>query len=285
MNRRTFLRSLGAGGIAAAGAAGGFVAGRRDEILGEQRVKDTAPELSDAAGPVGETKGHGRVIWSAVVDQRVVALTFDDGPFPEFTPTVLDILGQRGIRATFNVMGYNAEKHPDLIKAEVEAGHEIGNHTWTHLDLAYLTPAETRRQLMKGRQAIEDVAGVKTRFFRPPRGELTGVAARYSVQMGYDVLLWSLAGDVPGFEEPQAVIDHVRQGIAPGSIIALHDGLGRGTFSLRSRGTASLRERRSAEVKALPDVLDLAMERGYRFVTVGELMALERPSGAASDPN
>jgi peptidoglycan/xylan/chitin deacetylase (PgdA/CDA1 family) len=274
VNRRRFLGLLGVGGITAAGGvAGGYGAGRIKEELAEDRAR----ELSDASGPVGQTTGHGRIIWSARTDQTAVAFTFDDGPFPEFTPTVLDILKQHGIRATFNVMGFNGERHPDLLKAEVEAGHEIGNHTWTHLDLAYQTPAETLRQLRRGRQAIEDVAEVSTRFFRPPRGELTGAAARYAIQLGYDILLWSLAGDVPGFERPPDVLNHVRRGLRPGAIVAFHDGIGRGTFAPRSRGSAVLRERRQAEVKALPDVLDMALERGYRFLTVSELLALERP--------
>ena len=91
--------------------------------------------------------------------ERVVALTFDDGPDPEFTPRVLEVLQRYGIAASFHLLGFNALNHPEEVKAVVAAGHEIGNHTFTHQDLAYETPEGTLLQLQRGRQSILDVAG------------------------------------------------------------------------------------------------------------------------------
>jgi peptidoglycan/xylan/chitin deacetylase (PgdA/CDA1 family) len=204
-----------------------------------------------------------------------VALTFDDGPWPEFTPKVLEVLDRFGVKATFNVMGYNAQHHSSLLLEEVKRGHEIGNHTWSHLDLTFQSPSITLDEIRLGRDAIEDVTGIRTRFFRPPRGELTGSAARYAAQFGHDILLWSIAGDVPGFERSEEVYDHVSTYLAPGGIIGFHDGIGRETFHLNTSGADNLRERRRAEVDALPRVLEMIMGRGYQVMTVTQLLALE----------
>ena len=160
MKRRAFL---GGGVAAVAGLAGGpALLDRR----GERQVR----ELSASAVPAapGRRLGQRRLIWSVSTAEPLAALTFDDGPDPELTPRILEVLAEHGVRATFNVMGWNALRHPDLVRAVVAAGHELGNHTWTHQDLAFQSALQTRRQLEWGREAIERTAGVRPRFFRPP---------------------------------------------------------------------------------------------------------------------
>ena len=104
------------------------------------RLSDSDPQVRElsasAASAPGQRLGQQRLIWSVSTVEPLAALTFDDGPDPELTPRILEVLAEHGVQATFNVMGWNALRHPDLVRAFVAAGHELGNHTWTHQDLA-----------------------------------------------------------------------------------------------------------------------------------------------------
>jgi peptidoglycan/xylan/chitin deacetylase (PgdA/CDA1 family) len=271
IDRRRFFALAGGTGLAGVVAGNGFDLGRE---IGSSRRSDR----SDGAAFTGRTPlGSKRVIWSVDTSRPLVALTFDDGPHPELTPRVLHILEARGIRATFNVMGLCAVRHALLTRTIAAGGHEIGNHTWTHLDLATQTAPETMRQLKKAKEAIADVAGLEARFFRPPRGELSGIAVRYAAQLGYDILMWSVARGVNGIGRPNAVAAHLSSSLRPGAIVSLHDGLGRSAFSPKTRKGEFLRRRREVEIEALPRVLDRAMASGIEFVTVSELVAAARP--------
>ncbi len=266
MKRRLFLTG-GAAGVAGLTGGMAFQLDRRDQ----HQVR----ELSACAVPSAPAHRLGRqqLIWSVPTHEPLVALTFDDGPDPELTPQILSVLAEHGARATFNMMGHNAMRHPDLVRAVVAAGHELGNHTWTHQDLTFQSGRETRRQLELGREAIEGIAGVRLRFFRPPRGNLTGPAIGHAAELGYDVLLWSVTRGPAGKGTPGVVADHLARTVAPGDVVALHDGIGRGTF--RPRGTAAreLRARRRVEVVALPAAIERLMGRGLRLVTASELLA------------
>lgn len=263
MKRRAFL----GGGVAAmAGLAGGpALLDRR----GERQVR----ELSASAAPApGQRLGQQRLIWSVSTVEPLAALTFDDGPDPELTPRILEVLAEHGVQATFNVMGWNALRHPDLVRAVVAAGHELGNHTWTHQDLAFQSTLQTRRQLERGREAIERTAGVRPRFFRPPRGNLTGSAIQSAAELGYDVLLWSVTRGSAGVGTPASVADHLARTVAPGDVVALHDGIGRGIFHPRGPGAHELRARRLVEIQALPAALERVLSRGLRLGTVSALL-------------
>jgi len=271
MKRRVFL---GGGVAAVAGLAGGpAILDRR----GERQVR----ELSASAVPAAPGRlGQRRLIWSVSTAEPLAALTFDDGPDPELTPRILEVLAEHGVRATFNVMGWNALRHPDLVRAVVAAGHELGNHTWTHQDLAFQSALQTRRQLEWGREAIEWTAGVRPRFFRPPRGNLTGSAIQSAAELGYDLLLWSVTRGGAGVGTPASVADHLARTVAPGDVVALHDGIGRGTFHPREPGAHKLRARRLVEVQALPAALERVLGRGLRLVTVSALLAAGEPHPA-----
>ena len=263
MKRRAFL---GGGAAAVAGLAGGpALLDRR----GERQVR----ELSASAAPApGQRLGQQRLIWSVSTVEPLAALTFDDGPDPELTPRILEVLAEHGVQATFNVMGWNALRHPDLVRAVVAAGHELGNHTWTHQDLAFQSTLQTRRQLERGREAIERTAGVRPRFFRPPRGNLTGSAIEAAAELGYDVLLWSVTRGGAGVGTPASVADHLARTVAPGDVVALHDGIGRGIFHPRGPGAHELRARRLVEIQALPAALERVLSRGLRLGTVSALL-------------
>lgn len=265
MKRRAFL----AGGVAAVGglAGGPAVLDRRDDRQVRELGANAVP------GAPGQRLGQQRLIWSVPTVEPVAALTFDDGPDPELTPRILEVLAEHGVQATFNLMGWNALRHPDLVRAVVAAGHELGNHTWTHQDLAFQSTLQTRRQLQRGREAIERTAGVRPRFFRPPRGNLTGSAVASAAELGYDVLLWSVTRGGAGVGTPASVVDHLVGTVAPGDVVALHDGIGRGTFDPGGPGAHQLRARRLVEVQALPAAVEGLLGRGLRLVTVSALLA------------
>jgi peptidoglycan-N-acetylglucosamine deacetylase len=266
VERRSFLVG-GAAGVA--GLAGGtaFQLDRRDQ----QEVREFS--ASAVPAPPAHRLGQQRLIWSVPTAAPLLAVTFDDGPDPEFTPRILAVLADHGARATFNMMGCNALRHPELVQAVVRAGHELGNHTWTHQDLTFQSALQSRRQLDRGHQAIEATAGVRPWWFRPPRGNLTGSAISSAAELGCDVLLWSVTHGVAGVGTPAMVADHLARTVAPGDVVALHDGIGRGTFHPREGTAGLLRARRSVEVAALPAALERILGRGLGLVTVSALLA------------
>ena len=240
MKRRVFL----GGGVAAAvaGLTGGPAA---LEWRDDRQVRELS---SSAASAAGGRLGQQRLIWSVATVQPLAALTFDDGPDPDLTPPILAVLAEHGVRATFNMMGRNALRHPDLVRAVVAAGPELGNQT----------------------------DGVRLRFFRPPRGNLTGSAVASAAELGFDVLLWSVTRGGAGAGTPASVADHLARAVAPGDVVALHDGIGRGTFHPRDGGAQELRARRRVEVQALPAALEGLLGRGLHLVTVSALLAAEQ---------
>jgi peptidoglycan/xylan/chitin deacetylase (PgdA/CDA1 family) len=274
VERRIFLAAAAAG-VASLSTGGAAVGLNRHNDLQSR-------ELNGSAGPGGWQRqlGQRRLVWSVPTTAPLAALTFDDGPDPELTPRILDILAEHGARATFNVMGWNATRHPDLVRAVVAAGHELGNHTWTHLDLAQQSASQTRRQLELGRQAIEEVAGVRLRWFRPPRGELTGGAACAAAELGQDLLLWSVDRGPGNVGTPGAVANHLARTVVRGDVVGLHDGIGRGTFAPHSSTARRLRARRLVEVAALPTALERLQARGIRLVTASELLEAAAPATA-----
>ena len=140
MDRRQFLgrTTVSLAGLAAGGTA-----------MGAGELRRATRERDDTALPGGPGRELGcrQLIWSVPTAEPLAALTFDDGPDPELTPRILAVLARYDVRATFNVMGYNAVRHGDLIRALVDGGHELGNHTWSHQDLASQSPTATDRQV------------------------------------------------------------------------------------------------------------------------------------------
>ncbi|MGN6243856.1 MAG: polysaccharide deacetylase family protein [Motilibacteraceae bacterium] len=225
--------------------------------------------------------GLQRVVRWVPTTAPLVALTVDDGPDAELTPRMLDVLARHGARATFDVTGDAALRHPALLREVVAAGHELGNHTRHHHDLAFLSDERIARELRDGVHAIEDVVQAPVPWFRPPRGSLPGAALRAAAELGQDVLLWSVtrgAGD-PG--TPGVVRDHLLRTVQAGDVVGLHDGTGVWAAHPGSRQERALRERRRVELAALPDVLAGLTNRGLRLVTAGELVASAAPAAAA----
>ena len=282
VTRRQLLVGAGTGMAGAALASAGFgllPQEARAALTGDAQMREDA----GAAGPYGrpERLGSRRVIWSTHPVGPYAAITFDDGPDPQFTPRILDALAHAGVRATFFSMGRPAVRHPDLVRAILEGGHEIGNHTWTHLDQTGLGSQEIREEILRCKTALEHLTQQPLIGFRPPRGELTGAALRVCAEVGYDTYMWSIERGPAGVSTPQAVTEHLVTNLRAGDIIDLHDGIGRGTFSPDASFAQALVARREVEVRALPAVLRQIAAKGITLTTVTDLVRRSAASVAA----
>ncbi len=194
-----------------------------------------------------------------------VCLTFDDGPDSEWTPAILDILKERGVKAAFFVVGSEADRNPDLIRRMVEEGHEVGNHSFTHPNLAKAPDPLVRLELNANQRLVESLVGKSITLFRPPYNadsqpanmeELVPIEVAQS--LGYMTVLESI--DPRDWDRADAgkILQRAKDARAEGHIILLHDGGGD----------------RSATVEALPAIIDYLQERGDEIVTVGQLVGI-----------
>ena len=197
-----------------------------------------------------------------------VALTFDDGPDPEWTPQILDILKARGVKAAFFIVGKNAEDYPRLVQRIVDEGHEIGNHTYSHANLALMSPARMTLELNMTQRLIESITGRSTTLFRPPYNadstpskieELKPLELAQE-KLGYTIVLEKV--DPQDWAQPGAnvIVERVKALRSEGNLVLLHDAGGD----------------RSQTVEALPAIIDYLQTRGDRIVSLSELLNIPR---------
>jgi peptidoglycan/xylan/chitin deacetylase (PgdA/CDA1 family) len=203
-----------------------------------------------------------RVVWQVPVAEKLVALTFDDGPMPRNTPAILDILADKKVRATFMVVGKRVEQNPDLFRRELAGKHEIGNHTWAHKVLPLVDRDEVVKQMRRTDEIIEKLSGKRPTLFRPPRGCISGDCLTEASRLEYDVLMWSLQLHESAFDAAGNV-KYITDNLRPGAVVLAHD-----------YGNAS----RLVGLTALPELIDAVRDRGYTFVTASELLEAGRPS-------
>jgi peptidoglycan-N-acetylglucosamine deacetylase len=240
-------------------------------------------EVTDAGAPSDQLRGTHRLAWDVATTQPMVALSFDDGPDPRFTPRILDALAAVGARATFFMMGYNVTEHTDLARQVLSGGHEVGNHTWSHQDLAFEDPPSARREIQDCKAALADLLGSDTTYFRPPRGELSGAALRIASEENYDTFLWSVSRNDPAAGTPEIIADHIVSRLRPGAIIDMHDSIGRGLFLPQdSPFVRLLLAKREQDTLAVPQILERGQAAGLKFVTMSELLASGINPGALS---
>jgi len=183
-----------------------------------------------------------------------IALTFDDGPHPVHTPKLLNTLKSHNVKATFYVTGQNASRYPSIIRRIVNEGHEIGNHTYTHPNLTKLSDAAVRSQLDKSVSAIVSAAGVKPRTFRPPYGALTSRQRSWiNSQYGYPIIFWSVDPKDWKDRNSSLVTSRLLNGTKKGGILLLHD-------------------IHATSVQAVPQTINGLLSKGYKFVTVSQLL-------------
>jgi peptidoglycan/xylan/chitin deacetylase (PgdA/CDA1 family) len=194
----------------------------------------------------------GDAIWGGVPTEKVVALTFDDGPAPGLTEPLLDILAENQATATFFVIGRHVMEYPDLTRKIVAANMEIANHSYTHRNLTKLSPEEVAQEVMRTQAAVQTVTGRTPRFLRPPGGNWNDEVARIVRRWGLTPCFWLV--DVYNSEviSAQQVANAVLGQVRPGSIILMHNG-------------------KMSTLQALPTILRELRRRGYAFVTVETL--------------
>jgi peptidoglycan/xylan/chitin deacetylase (PgdA/CDA1 family) len=192
--------------------------------------------------------------------ERLVALTVDDGPSPVYTPQVLALMNRYGDHATFFVIGSSAVQYPDLVRQEVAQGSEVGDHTWSHPKMQLLSAAQTRDEVFRGAQAVAGITGKAPVFFRPPRGEVTPQVLNAAADRGLSIVLWDIAVDHDLHSVPAVKAKWVLDRVHPGAIILMHDGGGN----------------RSGSLAAMEIVLRQLKARGYRVVTLSELLHYAR---------
>ena len=208
----------------------------------------------------------GSVTGAEVGRAPIVAITFDDGPGPA-TPAILDVLARAGARATFFLLGRNVARYPEAARDIARRGHEIANHTFSHRALPELGAAEQRGEIEAGRTAIVEVTGERPRLLRPPYGFQTVGSYLVARRGGYRVVGWSRVGGDWDGDPPGAIAGRLAS-IEPGEIVLLHDSA--------PEPEAPGGDRR-ATVAALEIALGRLTERGFRSVTVTELLASGPP--------
>ncbi|MEZ0348065.1 MAG: polysaccharide deacetylase family protein [Thermus sp.] len=216
------------------------------------RAKERATQLLQS-----RTGPRAGVIYHGDPGRPFAALTFDDAPHPLFTPLLLDLLARSGVKATFFVIGRNAEAYPYFVRDLVAAGHELGNHTYHHVRLPKLPPEEVRRELLLCNQVLAAITGTTPRYFRPPGGRYSPEVLRIARELGLATVFWTddpgdYAGLAPGVLE-RRLEAHLR----PGGIVLLHDNV---------VGT----------LEVLPFFLRKAKERGLVLGPVGALPLARR---------
>jgi peptidoglycan/xylan/chitin deacetylase (PgdA/CDA1 family) len=203
----------------------------------------------------------GELVRRVETEERVVALTFDDGPTPEHTDSVLRELEAYDARATFYLVGAQAEERPDLLAAIVDAGHEVGNHSYSHPRMYFVSGAKVEREIERTDELFRAAGYSGPITFRPPGCKRLLTAPLYLASTDRTTVTWDLEPDsMPQIaDDADGLADYVVENVRPGSIVLMH---------VMYDGRESSRE-------ALPEILERLAADGYRFVTVSELLALE----------
>lgn len=185
--------------------------------------------------------------------KKQVALTFDDGPHPKYTPKILEILRRYNIKATFFLVGELAERNPALVKAEVGGGHNVGNHTYHHVNLTKIPSGYIATEIKACGLVLSKIIGRPPHLFRPPGGDYNDNVAQVAEALGYKLILWT---DDPGdYASPGAdvITQRIIEKVEPGGIILIHDGV-------------------KETIDVLPKVIQTLKDKGYEFVTIDEMM-------------
>lgn len=182
-------------------------------------------------------------------DEKLVYLTFDDGPIPEVTPWVLDILKEQDIKATFFCVGDNVRKHPDVYRRVIEEGHHVGNHTYNHLQ----GWKHRTKYFLQNIELAEERIG--TKLFRPPHGHMFRRQTKKITAAGYRIVMWDVVTrDYSKYRSPKQVLNNVKKYVRNGSIIVFHDSL---------KAEKNLRY-------ALPEAIEWLKSKGYQFKLIPE---------------
>ncbi|NEW07727.1 polysaccharide deacetylase family protein [Paenibacillus sp. SYP-B3998] len=221
-------------------------------LLAFQSVATAAPNKKDRA----YYENRGEVVWEIMTDEKVIALTFDDGPHPVYTAQILDLLKQYEAKATFFVVGNKVKMNPDLLKREVNEGHELANHTYSH---AYLSRKNNlKKEINKAEEIIYETTGRRCQLFRPPGGFYNENLVAMVKQEGYKMIMWTWQLDTKDWNTPgvDKIVNRVLKNSRNGNIVLFHDYV----------------EGPTQTIDALKLILPELKNRGFKFVTVSELL-------------
>lgn len=203
-------------------------------------------------------EAKGDIVWDVKTNDKVIALTFDDGPDPRYTRQILDLLEKHKAKGTFFVMGHKAQKNPTLIKEMHQKGHEIANHTYHHPRLRTITAHDLRKEIRDTDNVIHSLTGKYPTLFRPPGGVYDDKVVNAAKAQHHLVVMWSWTQDTKDWKNPgvQRIVNKVCNNAKPGNIVLFHDAGGN----------------REQTVQAVKIILDKLSKEGYQFITVSQLL-------------
>lgn len=206
-------------------------------------------------------RNYAHVIKHGSKEEKTIALTFDDGPHPEFTPKILDLLMEYDVKATFFVLGQHGEMYPEILQRQVEEGHEIGNHTFSHINIDKTSEDLIEKEFYKTQEVISTITNTEPKVFRPPYGIYDNTVIDIANQNNCSIVLWTPQQDSKDWSNPGAekIINTTLSKIENGDIILFHDYIYNDT---------------SHTIEALEAILPELKNRGYNFVTMSELIEL-----------
>lgn len=203
---------------------------------------------------------YGPVLTHGSTSKKQIALTFDDGPYPPYTEQLLKVLADKQVHATFFMVGENAAKHPEIVKAVQAGGHEIALHAGKHQDLLKLNSSELATNIASGKRTLESLTGQRVHYMRPPHGFKDWQVMGAIEAAGLKAVNWSVIPRDWTNPGVQRIVDRVCFAAEPGAIVLLHDG--------DSPKNAAPREQ---TVAAVGLIIDQLREEKYEFVTISEL--------------
>ncbi len=205
---------------------------------------------------------YGKVLTHAqnTNGRKLIALTFDDGPYPPYTQRLLALLAEKNVHATFFMVGENAAKHPDVVRQVQKEGHQIALHAGRHQDLLKLSADAAARNIAYGKKTLEDITGRPVLYMRPPHGFKDWSVVHAINNAKLTIVNWSIIPRDWTNPGAQVIADRVCEAAAPGAIVLLHDG-----------DSPKMQAPRDQTIEATGIIIDTLRAQGYEFVTIEEL--------------
>lgn len=235
----------------------------RARFMADNLVKQgfvQSPDLAQRNEWLKRTPGM-KVISRIPTKEKIVSLTFDDGPYPGHTERILATLERENIKATFFLIGSRVDDNPELVREILRQGHEIANHTYFHPNLTWLSKEQVEAELLATSWTIRRHTGREVPLARPPGGQWNKMVQGVFAQLGYTSVLWTInPGDLNGADKGD-IVKAFQRGLSPGATVLLHD-------------------YPEATHEALPEIIRIGKSRGYRFVRVGDVLPRFQPHPA-----